>query len=213
MKRKHGKFSTLLFSLIPGAGEMYLGFFKMGICLMSLCIISIFLGYMLFSPFVLFSIVIWFYSFFHTNNINSLPDAEFEKIEDEFIFHFTEYSTFSAFVRKNKKLCSIACIFIGLLILYYTFTDAVLLLLPMNFYYAHNIHEYEIQELFTYFPRAVLGILCILTGYHLIRGKKQELFRDDIQEEVPDSSKETSDIFTEDVKEPDIKDTEERGRL
>ena len=177
--------------------EMYLGFFKTGICLMSLFIISIVLGDILFSPVILFSIVIWFYSFFHTNNLNSLPDAEFEKTEDTFLFHFTEYNTLSAFIQKNKKLCSFACIAIGLLILYYTFTDAMLLLLPMNFYYAHNIDEYEIQQLFSYFPRTVLGILCIFTGYHLIRGKKQELFHDDIQEEVPDSTKETRNIFPE----------------
>lgn len=35
MQRKKSKFLTFLFSLIPGAGEMYMGFMKMGVSLMA----------------------------------------------------------------------------------------------------------------------------------------------------------------------------------
>ena len=64
MKMKRGKFSTFLFSLIPGAGEMYLGFFKFGTSLMSLFIGSIICASIVFSPLILIAFVVWFYSFF-----------------------------------------------------------------------------------------------------------------------------------------------------
>lgn len=39
MTRKKGKLMTFLWSLIPGAGEMYLGFFKTGVSLMATFVI------------------------------------------------------------------------------------------------------------------------------------------------------------------------------
>ena len=36
MKRKKGKFLTFCFSCIPGAGQMFLGFFKEGVSLMTM---------------------------------------------------------------------------------------------------------------------------------------------------------------------------------
>ena len=35
MRRKKSKFLTFIFSLLPGAGEMYMGFMKMGVSLMA----------------------------------------------------------------------------------------------------------------------------------------------------------------------------------
>ena len=78
MTRKKNKLLTFLWSLIPGAGEMYLGFFKMGTSLMALFLLLLsFSGFLNFYVLSLLSPVVWFYSFFHTNNLNSLPDEEF----------------------------------------------------------------------------------------------------------------------------------------
>ena len=77
MTRKKNKLLTFLWSLIPGAGEMYLGFFKMGTSLMALFLLLLsFSGFLNFYVLSLLAPVVWFYSFFHTNNLNSLPDEE-----------------------------------------------------------------------------------------------------------------------------------------
>jgi len=154
--------------MIPGAGEMYLGMFRSGTCLMSLFCISIFMASTLFSPLLLFSIIIWFYSFFHTNNINSLPKEEFEQLEDDFMYLFSGNHDTVYFLQKHKKLCSGILIFIGAMILYSTFFDTVFLLLPERF-------RFEFRELLSNSMRAIIGIGCVYIGCVLIRGKKHEL--------------------------------------
>ena len=63
-KRKSG-FLTFCFSFLPGAGEMYLGFMKMGVSLMSLFLGIIIASILLNLGIIMFAeVVIWFYSFF-----------------------------------------------------------------------------------------------------------------------------------------------------
>ena len=87
MTRKKRGFWTFCFSLIPGAGEMYLGFMKRGVSMMCL-----FLGWFAFCGFTGFNIgmcllpVMWFYSFFQVHNLVSLPDEEFYQQEDDYLF-------------------------------------------------------------------------------------------------------------------------------
>ena len=65
MTRKKNKLLTFLWSLIPGAGEMYLGFFKMGTSLMALFLLLLsFSGFLNFYVLSLLSPVVWFYMLF-----------------------------------------------------------------------------------------------------------------------------------------------------
>ena len=77
-KQKKG-FLLFISSLIPGAGEMYMGFFKQGISIMTLfwAIIAI-AGGLNISSLVIFLPVLWFYSFFHVHNLKELPEEEFD---------------------------------------------------------------------------------------------------------------------------------------
>ena len=86
MKSK-SRFLTYVFSLVPGAGQMYLGFMKQGITIMSLFFFSIFLADF-FRISLLFAAlpVVWCYSFFDTINKASLTQEEFERLEDKSIF-------------------------------------------------------------------------------------------------------------------------------
>lgn len=87
MTRQKGKLLTFCFSLVPGAGHMYLGFMKQGISLMTtfaaLCAISAWLEI---GPLLLFTPIIWFYSFFDAINKNSLDPEEFYALEDHYIW-------------------------------------------------------------------------------------------------------------------------------
>lgn len=62
---KNNKFLTFIFSCIPGAGHMYLGFQKKGLQIMLLFFSLLFLGdFLRTNIFFVLIPVIWFYSFF-----------------------------------------------------------------------------------------------------------------------------------------------------
>lgn len=62
---KNKKFNAMFFSIIPGAGHMYLNLPKQGIQLMSLFFLSIFISdWLNFGFFGVLAPIIWFYSFF-----------------------------------------------------------------------------------------------------------------------------------------------------
>ena len=74
MTNKKNRLITFFVSLIPGAGEMYLGFYKTGVSIMSLFWGTIALFGTLLPPIFYLLPVLWFYSFFHTHNLNSMSD-------------------------------------------------------------------------------------------------------------------------------------------
>ena len=60
-RRKKSGFLTFCFSLIPGAGEMYLGFMKMGVSLMGLFFAVIVVGVFLnVASVMLIDVIVWF---------------------------------------------------------------------------------------------------------------------------------------------------------
>ena len=87
MKHKKSPFLTFCFSCIPGAGQMFLGFFKEGISLMTMffCIFAI-TDWLYLDRFDIVAVVVWFYAFFDAMNKNSMPDEEFEKLEDHYLW-------------------------------------------------------------------------------------------------------------------------------
>jgi len=87
MKKKKNRFLLFCFSFLPGAGEMYFGFMKTGVSLLSLFAVSSMVagytqvGVMAFVPFV-----IWVYGFFHANNMGAFSDEEFYRLGDDYLF-------------------------------------------------------------------------------------------------------------------------------
>ena len=86
MTRKKNRLFTFCCSLLPGAGEMYLGFFKHGISVMSLFFLLLTCSGALFPPIMFLSPVLWFYSFLHFNQLVTNPDDEFYNVEDDYLF-------------------------------------------------------------------------------------------------------------------------------
>lgn len=112
MTKKKGKLLTFCWSLIPGAGEMYLGFFKQGISLMAAFAVLLGIsGFLQLSFLTFLSPIVWFYSFFHTNNLNSLSDEEFYSLEDDYLIHFSDISSNQDTVKKHYKLIAGCLIF------------------------------------------------------------------------------------------------------
>ena len=72
MIRKKSKGWTFIFSLLPGAGEMYMGFMKQGVSIMGLFFATIAVAATLnIGPLTIVLPIIWCYSFFNVHNIGN----------------------------------------------------------------------------------------------------------------------------------------------
>lgn len=167
--RKNG-FWTFVFSLCPGAGEMYMGLYKQGISLMVLFWgLGIICGWAHLELLWFLEPVIWFYSFFHVHNLASLPDEEFYSIEDDYIFHLDAPSERGRnFYKNNRRILAYALILMGVV----TTWQGILNLL---YDYLPEILYRYIRHLSYDLPRLLIGIGIILLGAAMIRGKKKEI--------------------------------------
>lgn len=158
---------------------MYLGFFKQGSTLMAAFFILLGIAGFLQLNFLSFlAPLIWFYSFFHTNNLNALPDEEFYAIDDDYMIHWSSLTSNQTVIKKYRKLLAGCLIFFGASILWNNFNHLLFwYLLPML-----NLTE-EAGRLIRYIansiPQAIVAIAVIIAGVYLIKGKYEELKDDD----------------------------------
>ena len=130
-KQKRG-FWLFIFSLIPGAGEMYMGFKKQGLSIMLLFWGVFAVGSFTGMDWLIFLIpIIWFYSFFNVHNLKSLSEEEFYSIEDSYVLHMDELTgDISSLLKHHRNLTAILLIFLGASILWNNLMDFLYMILP-----------------------------------------------------------------------------------
>ncbi len=172
MTNKKSKFLTFFISLIPGAGEMYLGFYKTGASIMVLFFggYGIF-GY-LFRPFICFLPVLWFYSFFHTHNLNNMPDDEFYALEDDYLFHI-QPSQLTSLAMKYRKPLAFLFIFMGVGIIWNN-VNHILSSIARWFIWSDAVTSF-IRYWGNALPQLAAAVLIIWLGWRLIQNKKETL--------------------------------------
>ncbi len=170
MIRKKNGFFTFIFSLLPGAGEMYMGFMKQGVSLMGSFFLLLFLASWLnIGPLLLALPVFWFYGFFHVHNLRGMPDEEFYALEDHFFFNLDEILPKGQnWMGKYRKGAAVVLIIVGAAALLENLEQIIVPFLPR-----------ELVEIYWVFsnrvPECVLSVALIVGGIYLIRGKKQQL--------------------------------------
>lgn len=170
MIRKKGSFFTFIFSLLPGAGQMYQGFMKRGLSLMSIFFANIFLAAFLGIEYLLLGLpIIWFYSFFDALNLHSVPNDEFYAMEDDYILlpDFLKVKT-KLLQDKYRTIIAIVLIVIGTSILWNNLFDLFNWIMPE---YMYSI----VRHFGRTFPQLLVGAAIVAFGIYLIRGKKKEL--------------------------------------
>ena len=173
MKKKKSRFWLFIWSFLPGAGEMYLGFMKMGLSLM--------LGFMLLIMVValtnlgalaVFPVTMYAYCFFHANNLGTLPDTEFYNTEDKYLFGMDSLDSIEKMrdwvSGKYRKIAAAVLIIIGIIMLGQTGFNILCDIFGWDNYYLSKIYYFTRDEL----PRIVIGIAIIWVGLGLVRGKK-----------------------------------------
>lgn len=161
MRRKKSKFLTFIFSLLPGAGEMYMGFMKMGVSLMAEFFGIIFLATVTeVSQLLLIDIILWFYAFFHVHSIAGASDEEFSRLEDKYLIPLYE-SNPGRQSKMMRRFCSIVLIVLGAFMLW-----------NMGIKMLGSILYLPGVE---YVPKVLVAVGLILLGIVMIQGKKEAL--------------------------------------
>ena len=174
MQKKQNKALTVIFSFLPGAGHMFMGFMKRGLSLMSLFFLTIFLSSWLgIGPLLYVLPVLWFYSFFDCINMAWADDQDFSAFEDRYLFKTESLS------RLNEKLSGRGGLYCGILLLFF---GIYLILSKLISEFCSALNP-EIAQLFSgiisVFPQIFLGVVIILIGVRLIIGKKKEMEKHD----------------------------------
>ena len=180
-KQKRG-FWLFIFSLIPGAGEMYMGFKKQGISIMLLFWGVFAVGSCTGMDWLMFLIpIIWFYSFFNVHNLKSLSEEEFYSVEDSYVLHMDKLlGDVDTLLSHHRKLTAIILIVFGASILWNNLVDFFYMILPG--YLA------EVLGSFAYhLPQLVIAVAIIFAGIYILTRKKDAL----------DKEQQKSDPFSE----------------
>lgn len=177
-KQKRG---LLLFltSLIPGAGQMYMGFRKRGLSIMLLffALFAFSTATYGFSWLIIFLPVIWFYSFFDVHNLKSLPEEDFYAIEDSYILNLDGVLGDSkSLLGKYRTLTAVVLILIGAILLWNNLMDAFYWFLP-------DWIAMRLRNLFRLLPQIVIAVGIILAGVYIIKDKKEKLDETEASEE------------------------------
>lgn len=169
MRNKKSRFLAFIFSFMPGAGHMYLGFMKMGLSLMGEFFFLIFLAnFFRIDSLIYILPLVWCYSFFDCINKCSLNDEEFAYIEDRYLIDF-EYIL--RLDRNKLKKSQLAIGVIGLAFGVYLLCNIIL----NNLAGIISQRMYIILfNIFRTIPQVLISIVIIIVGGKLIIGKKRE---------------------------------------
>ncbi|MDR3595882.1 hypothetical protein [Clostridium sp.] len=169
MIKKKSKFLTLVFSMLPGAGHMYMGFMKIGVSFMSVFFFLIFLSSWLDIGQLLFIVpLIWFYSFFDCANRMSIEDDKLLLLEDKYLFSLDKLVKLDKDVFAKRRLATgVLLLFLGI---YLVSGNIIRFLQP---YISDRLYS-TIHDLMRQAPQIIIGVAIVALGLKLIKGKKME---------------------------------------
>lgn len=168
MIKKKNSFWTFMFSLIPGAAEMYMGLMKTGVSLMTMFFFVICIAVWLNAgPILFIAAVIWFYSFFHARNLAALEESELQQVEDRYLLLDESMLEGKNLLARYRKGIAALCIIGGLALLWdrvsYWLNDLLIAMFHCEYTYVDAV------------PQIAFAVIIIIFGIWLIRGKKKEL--------------------------------------
>ncbi len=173
MKRKKSRFWSFVLSFLPGCAEMYMGFMKTGISLMAMFWGLIAVATVLNIGEVMFiALIVWFYGFFHANNMAGLAQSELEMMKDDYLFHVEGLcGAGEKLTGSYRKIVSVVLIVLGCVLCIRGVFGMLRNFLPkvvIQMYYV----------LGDYLPQVIVGVGIVAIGLTMIKGKKQELLEE-----------------------------------
>ncbi|MCF2557417.1 MAG: hypothetical protein MR579_08180 [Bacteroidales bacterium] len=163
MRHKNG-FWTFCFSFIPGAGQMYQGYMKRGLTLVTLFCLAMGLGLLTGGLLAVAMPIVWMYSFFDTFNLRSQL-MEGTAPPDDYLVHVEESSLRRLFTVRPKFL-GWCLILVGAYSLYELFIS------PLVWDLYNTFGLYWLAVLLDRLPNLAIALALIGVGLWLIRGKR-----------------------------------------
>lgn len=168
MPQKRNKFLTVVFSFLPGAGHMFMGFMKTGLSLMIAFFLVVFLSSLLnLGPLVYIVPILIAYSFFDCINRDFASDEEFSHFTDHYLFTRGNIDGLDTlFKGKGRLILGIVILIIGVDLLWKFVSDVLSRYVPPEIYSSVLRAGREV-------PQFVFGALIIALGVYLVIGRKR----------------------------------------
>ena len=161
---------TFLFAFVPGAGQMYQGYMKRGLSLITLFFLCIMAG-MLLEPLVLTALIVWMYSFFDTFNLRAQFIAGTAPADDYLVHFNTKDARLTLFFRDSHKLVGWALIALGAMVAYQNIIMRVLG--DVMWRWGQNSPFFRaVYLMLDELPEVVVCVALIVCGVWLGRGPK-----------------------------------------
>lgn len=163
---------TFLFAFVPGAGQMYQGYMKRGLSLITLFFLCIMAGMLLLEQLVLTALIVWMYSFFDTFNLRAQFIAGTAPADDYLVHFNTKDARLTLFFRDSHKLVGWALIAFGALIAY----ENIIMNLLNDVLWRWGRDSVVFRAFYLVMdrlPDVVLCVALILCGVWLVRGPQK----------------------------------------
>ena len=169
MKQKHG---LLLFlaSCIPGCGEMYQGYMKRGISLLTaFCAVFALAVFLEIGALAVLMIPLWLFSFFDSYNLRTQLELNTAPA-DAYLFGLGDADSqkLGLLLRKRHSLVGWGLVILGVYVLFDTFVGRLLSLI-CEYLGEWWLYDVVMRDL----PRLVVTVFVIALGVWFIRGPKK----------------------------------------
>ena len=161
---------TFLFAFVPGAGQMYQGYMKRGLSLITMFCLCIMAG-MLLEPLVMTALIVWMYSFFDTFNLRAQFIAGTAPADDYLVHFNTKDARLTLFFRDSHKLLGWALIALGAMVAYENIIMRVLGDVMWR-WGQNNPFFRAIYLMLDELPQIVACVALVVCGLWLVRGPK-----------------------------------------
>ena len=164
---------TFIFAFCPGAGQMYQGYMKRGLSLITMFCLFIVIGVSTLEVLTIGSVIVWMYSFFDTFNLRAQIGAGTAP-EDDYLVHINwKDQRMQEFMMDSHKLLGWGLIVLGALVAYQnilmnTLGDIV-------WRWGKNSPFFRaLYLMMDQLPEIVVCVALIICGAWLVRGPRSE---------------------------------------
>ncbi len=161
---------TFLFAFVPGAGQMYQGYMKRGLSLITMFCLCVMAG-MLLEPLIMTALIVWMYSFFDTFNLRAQFIAGTAPADDYLVHFNTKDARLTLFFRDSHKLLGWALIALGAMVAYQNIIMRVLGDVMWR-WGQNNPFFRAIYLMLDELPQIVACVALVVCGLWLVRGPK-----------------------------------------
>ncbi len=163
---------TFLFAFVPGAGQMYQGYMKRGLSLITMFCLFIMAGMMTgLDPLIMGCLIVYMYSFFDTFNLRAQIVAD-NAPEDDYLVHFNwQDERMQKFMMDSHKLLGWALIALGAMAAYENIIMRVLGDVMWR-WGQNNPFFRAVYLMLDELPQIVACVALVVCGLWLVRGPK-----------------------------------------